>query len=240
MTTCDQVRPMLPDHALTSLEAADELSVRRHLRGCAGCRSELTALREGVAAFASALERPVPPELRERVLGVLEQEWTDTGDQVKATATRSRWDRVAVAAALIVAIAAGGFAVVQRERARSAQEDATGYRTLLATLGGTGFRVGEVRPAPGANVQGSVVAYESSHDQSFVLVFLRTPDVVGNGQLIVSRTDGTSSDPVEIRFDRRGDAATWWVTDRTVATLADVTVIAPDGSVLATASLREI
>ena len=238
MTTCDRVRPLLPDQALTSLDGPDELSVRRHLRGCAGCRGELAALRDGVAAFGSALERPAPSELHDRVMSVLVDEWTDSGGSLDRR--RTPWTAVAVAAALVVAVVAGGFAVVQGERARSAQEDAAGYRTLLGTLGGTGFRVGEVRPAGAGAVQGSVVAYESSHDQSFVLVFVRTPDVVGTGHLVVARTDGTTSEPVEIRFDRRGDAATWWVTDRTVATLAGVTVLAPDGSVLATASLREI
>jgi hypothetical protein len=239
VTTCDEVRPLLPEHALASLGDVDELTVRRHLRGCGGCRGELEALREGVAAFASTLERPAPLELRERVLGALEEEWGDT-EVAAATGHPWRWERAAVAAALVLAVVAGGFGIVERERARSAGEDAGGYRTLLATLGGTGFRVGAVRPAGTTPAEGSVVAYESSHDQSFVLVFVRTPDVAGTGRVVVTRNDGTTSEPVPIRFDRLGDAATWWVTDRSVAPLAEVTVIAPDGSVLATASLREI
>ena len=88
-------------------------------------------------------------------------------------------------------------------------------------------------------VEGSVVAYESSNDQSFVDVFVRTPKLTGEGSLLVSRSDGTTWDPGSIEFDGDGDAAVWWVTDRSIASMTGLTVRAPDGSVLATAGLRQ-
>jgi hypothetical protein len=117
--------------------------------------------------------------------------------------------------------------------------DAASYRRVLATLGGTGFKVGTLEAAAATPVEGSVVAYESSHDQSFVVVFVRTPDVGGAGSLLVSRSDGTTWSPGPVEFDENGDAAIWWVTDRSIATISGVTLRAPDGSPLATASLRD-
>jgi hypothetical protein len=240
VTTCDDVRPMLPEHALASLEATDELEVRRHLRGCASCRRELDALREGVGVFASALARPAPAELHDRVTDALAEEWADAPPADRTTRHPDRrWALAAVAAAAAVALVAGAFGLAQLGRVRRAESDARSYRTILATLGGTGFRVGRLQPAGRIPVEGSVVAYESSHDQSFVVVFVRTPDIRGTGSLLVSRSDGTTWKPGPLEFDRNGDAALWWVTDRSIATVSGLSVRSPDGSLLATATLHE-
>ena len=239
MTTCDDVRPLLSDHALGSLAELEDGTVRRHLRGCASCRRELEALRDGLDVFASTLGRPPPPELRDRVLDVLANEWDDAAD--RAPATTARWSRTwagVAAAAIALAVVAGAAAVRQAGRADDAARDARSYRTVLATLGGTGFRVGTFEPAGTVPVSGSVVAYESSHDQSFVAVFLRSPDLVGDGHVVVERSDGTTWDPGPIEFEGDGDAAVWWVTDRSIGSITGLRVEAPDGSPLATAHVR--
>lgn len=238
MTTCEDLRALLPDFALGSLEDPDDLNVRRHLRGCGGCRRELDALREGLGVFASTLERTAPTELRDRVMNVLSREWTEA-DGVSASRGRvPRSWRVTVAASLAVAVVAATFGLIQLGRARDASEDATSFRTVLATLGGTGFKVGTLQAATARPVGGSVVAYESSHDQSFVVVFVRTPELTGDGSLVVSRSDGTTWDPGPIEFDGDGDAAVWWVTDRSIDSMTGLTISAPDGSLLATAGLH--
>jgi len=186
--------------------------------------------------FGSTLERPAPPELRERVLTVLAEEWAE-GKPDRGRAPIPRTWRVAVAASLTLTVLAAAFGLLHFGRARHALEDATSYRTVLATLGGTGFKVGTLEAATATPVEGSVVAYESSHDQSFVVVFVRTPELTGRGSLRVSRKDGTTSDPGPIEFDGDGDAAVWWVTDRNIDSMTGLTVSAPDGSVLATAAL---
>jgi hypothetical protein len=231
---------MLPDHALGSLDPAEELAVERHLRGCAACRRELEALRQGVGIFASALARTPPADVHDRVVGILAAEWA-APDAVVPTPPRPRrgWEWAAVAAAVVLALVVGAMAFAQMGRARRAEADAASYQTVLATLGGTGFRVGRLEQAGSTPVEGSVVAYESSHDQSFVVVFVRTPDVGGAGSLLVSRSDGTTWSPGPVEFDENGDAAIWWVTDRSIATISGVTLRAPDGSPLATASLRD-
>jgi hypothetical protein len=236
--TCDDVRAQLPDFVLGSLEGEDELDLRRHLRGCAACRRELDALHEGLGVFASTLQRPAPPELHDRVMDVLSEEWTEVGGPARSRGPVPRSWRIALAASLALAVVTGAFGLMQLGRARDATKDATSFRTVLATLGGTGFKVGPLQASSDHPVEGSVVAYESSKDQSFVLVFVRTPILAGDGSLLVSRSDGTTWDPGPIVFDGDGDAAAWWVTDRSIATMTALTVTAPDGSPLATAALR--
>jgi hypothetical protein len=236
---CDDVRTLLPDLVLGSPAGRDDLDVRSHLRGCAACRRELDALREGLGVFTSTLERPAPPELHERVMSVLTEEWAAEASEPSPSPGPTRGWRIAVAASLALALVAGAFGLVQLGRARDATEDATSFRAVLATLGGTGFRVGRLEAAATTPVDGSIVAYESSHDQSFVVVFIRTPELQGEGSLLVSRSDGTTWDPGTIEFDGDGDAAAWWVTDRNISSMTGLTVRAPDGSVLATAGLRD-
>jgi anti-sigma factor RsiW len=237
VTTCEDVRPLLPDFVLGAAGDPDELDVRRHLRGCGACRRELDALEDGLRVFGSTLERPAPSGLHDRVITVLSEEWAGE------TTTRGRvpvprgW-RVAVAAAVSLAVLAATFGLVQLGRAREEARDAASFRTVLATLGGTGFKVGTLQPATQTPVAGSVVAYESSHDQSFVVVFVRTPHLIGRGSLLVSRSDGTTWDPGPIEFDGDGDAAVWWVTDRSIESMSGLTIRSPDGSTLATAGLR--
>jgi len=238
VTNCEDVRPLLPDFVLGSLEDAGDLDVRRHLRGCSGCRRELDALREGVGVFASTMERTAPTELHDRVMNVLSEEWSDADTSWRSLGSVPRGWRIAMAASLALAVVAAAFGVIQLGRANDAAEDATSFRTVLATLGGTGFKVGTLEAASQVPVEGSVVAYESSNDQSFVVVFVRTPELAGDGSLLVSRSDGTTWDPGPIEFDGDGDAAVWWVTDRSIASMTGLTVTAPDGSMLATAGLR--
>lgn len=238
MTTCEDVRALLPDFVLGATDDPDDLEVRRHLRGCGSCRRELEALRDGLSVFGSTLERPAPPALHERVMTVLSEEWAETEERRGRIPVPRGW-RVAVAASLALAVLAATFGVIQLDRAREHARDAVSFRTVLATLGGTGFKVGTLEPATARPVEGSVVAYESSNDQSFVVVFVRTPDLAGEGALLVSRSDGTTWDPGPIEFDGDGDAAAWWVTDRSIDSMTGLTVSAPDGSTLATAGLRQ-
>jgi hypothetical protein len=238
VTTCDDVRTLLPDFVLGSTERRDELDLRRHLRGCGACRRELDALREGLGVFASTLERTAPPELRDRVMNVLSEEWMEAIESPRSRAPAPRGWRIAFAASIALALVAGGFGLIQLGRARDATKDAASFRTVLATLGGTGFKVGTLEAATETPVEGSVVAYESSKDQSFVVVFVRTPELTGEGSLLVSRSDGTTWDPGPIEFDGDGDAAVWWVTDRSIASMTGLTVTGPDGSILATVGLR--
>jgi hypothetical protein len=238
VTTCEDVRALLPDFVLGSTSDAEDLEVRQHLRGCGACRRELEALHDGLQVFGSTMERPAPPELRDRVMTVLDDEWREGDTTPQAVPLPRRW-RVAVAASLAAAFIAAAFGAIQLDRARDEAAEAASYRNVLAVLGGTGFKVATLEAATTTPVEGSVVAYESSHDQSFVVVFVRTPKLTGQGSLLVSRDDGTTWDPGPIEFDGDGDASVWWVTDRSIDTMTGLTISAPDGTRLATAAIHE-
>ena len=122
-------------------------------------------------------------------MGVLAEEWESEPGARDRAPVPARW-RIALAAAIVATSRpASGWP--------SSAAPATSRRTRrasgpsLGTLGGTGFKVGSLEPASREQpVEGSVVAYESSHDQSFVVVFVRTPELTGIGSLEVSRADG--------------------------------------------------
>jgi hypothetical protein len=169
---------------------------------------------------------------------VLAEEWAERGSP---SPRPTRWVLgLSVAASIAVAIVAATFGFVQLGRANHARENAQRYETVLETLGGVGFRAGTFQPVGETPVDGSVVAYRSSHEQSFVLVFVRAPGLIGNGTLVATRQDGTTWIPGKIEFDRNGNAATWWVTDRDVRGIDSLMVRAPDGSALATAPMRDV
>ena len=238
MTTCDDVRPLLPDHLLGSLTDLEEAEVRRHLRGCAGCRNESAQLDEGLGIYGATLARETPAELRGRVQAVLAEEWAEPGTSRRRRSDRPPW-AIALAAAIAIA-ASAAFGVVQLGRARTAETDASRYESLLKSLGGVGFRTGELQPLGDVPAEGSVLAYRSSHDQSFVLVFVRAPGLDGLGTMVVTRLDGTTWVPGQIEFDGDGDAAAWWVTPRNVGSIDRLTVRAPDGTALASARIRDV
>src|SRR5881394_3574622 len=153
--TCDEVRELLPEHLLGTLEEPEDLEVRRHLRGCGDCREERMKLEEGVAALSRAVHDQEPPaDLRDRVLRTLDQEWKDA-EPLPATSgaghrrgARSLWR--AVAAAAVVVLLAGSVAI----------GDATSYTNLLRALGGKEFSVGQLHPAGGSSFDGRVLVYE--------------------------------------------------------------------------------
>jgi hypothetical protein len=238
VTTCDDVRPLLPDHLLGSLTEEGDVEVRGHLRGCAGCRRELAQLDEGLGVFGSTLAREAPAELRGRVQEVLAEEWAGHGTPRRRRSHRPPW-AISIAAAIAIA-ASAAFGVVELGRARTAQTNADRYESVLNVLGGEGFRSGELRALGDVPADGSVLAYRSSHDQSFVLVFVRAPGLDGLGTMVVTRLDGTTWVPGKIEFDGSGDAAAWWVTANDVGSIDRLTVRAPDGSALASARIRDV
>src|SRR5216117_862576 len=189
--TCDEVRELLPEHLLGALEGPEDLEVRRHLRGCAGCREERMELEEGVSAFSRAAhDQYPPPELRERVLRSLDEEWEETG-RVPATPLASRGGRrelspsraLAAAAVFISLVASSVFGVSQTHRASLATTDAQSYRNLLASLGGLDFRIGKLHPTEGSTMHGQVLIYDgdpSGDWSSWAIVFAKAPGYAGS------------------------------------------------------------
>jgi hypothetical protein len=236
--TCEQVRERLPEHVLGTLEGADDDAVRKHLRGCAGCRAEMLALGDGMAAFAVAVhDRTPPPELRDRVRTVLEEEWRQDIHTDELAERRRRMPRILAVAAAVALVASLGFGVVQSHRASVAAEDAASYHKLLTTLGGKDFRLGQLQQAGDRAVEGSVVVYDSHERQSWVLVFVRTSGISGEATATLSTPTGRTIDTWPIQIDRDGRGAGWLVTGVELTSFNRIEVTAPDGSLLATGSI---
>ena len=235
--TCEDVRDRLPDHALGTLDEVEDRRLRRHLRGCAQCRREAGAIGEGLTLFAAASHDRTPPEtLRERVLSVLAEEWRQQPVVVPDAArarVRSRLTAVALVAALAIV---GAWALVVRTDAHEAMADAASYQRLLRTLGGEEFRVAALQPTGPARIDGSVVLYDSSVEQSWGVVLVRAPDLTGTLGVTLRAADGRTIELHEAELED-GDAATWLVTSDDLAPFDQLTITGPDGDPLATARI---
>ena len=231
--TCDDTRQHLAEHLLGTLEAGLDAEVSAHLRGCAACRADAAALGEGLGSFSRAShDREPPPELRERVRTVLEDEWAATPLAVRRRPTVA-W--IAAAAALVAALAWAGFSTARLQRAESAAER---YESFLAVLGGDAVRVGEMRGGGPQSLQGSAVIYDSHVGQSWVLVLCRAPGWSGTANVTLRAPSGETVDLHPMEFDAGGEGATWLVTPADLSAFDRVNVWDERG-VIASASLED-
>ena len=238
MTTCDGVRERAAEHVLGTLSDDDDRIVRRHLRGCAACRSEVHDLSDGLGLFARAAhDREPPPELQDRVRAVLQEEWRDL-DEPRGAQRRPAWMLVAAAATVLLLIASVSVAVIQTRHAQVAAAGAQSYDRLLQTLGGKDFRLGELTPSGNQPLEGSVVVYDSHVDQSWVLVFVRTSGVSGEATATLRASDGRTLDTWPVSIDRDGDGYGWLVTSVDLAPFERVTLTGADGATLATGRIE--
>lgn len=179
---CAEVRDLLPEHALGTLNPATAAEVEAHLTWCAACGTEAVELAEGAAALAAALpDADPPPDLEERVVAM-----------VAAAAGRPAGRRRGVAAAVVaafLAVAASGWGVAMagraerlegaaataREEATLAAEEFAGLLRLLADDGDEGpVREAPLGALPGAEGGGQAILYEAGVEGSsdFVLVLV--------------------------------------------------------------------
>jgi hypothetical protein len=138
MMDCAEVRGLLPEHALGTLEPSLRARVDAHLAWCAGCRKEAGELAEGAAALALDLPSPDPPAgLEERVRAAVRR---------RSGGPRRR---AGIAAAVLAAVVASatvgwGLAVAGRPEAtepataRDAMATLEGVREFLLEVGGAG------------------------------------------------------------------------------------------------------
>jgi hypothetical protein len=244
--TCDQVRELLPEHLLGSLDGDADARVEHHLRGCTECRDERLRLEDGVATLAYATHESSPPaELREHVLTVLEQEWQTTDDEPDhATVVplprrpRARW--LAVAAAVLVLAGSLGFAAAQHQRADRVSADAASYQSLLSTLGGREFRLGQLSSSNDIGVSGKVILYDGDPSQgwnSWGIVLARGPSDLTDARATLIGPGGKSMELPPLQFSG-GEASTWLVTHEDLSGY-DELQITSHGHVLANARIAE-
>lgn len=229
--SCEEVRLQLPDYALGTLPDLEMAEVRRHLRGCASCRSEAATLDEGLALFATAAHQAEPPpELRDRVMAVLTEEWADT-PQAPPLRRRllARWPALAAAAVVVAALT---LAVVVQVNARGLSEDAEHYRSFLQALGGTDVRVAELR-SESINLEGSAILYDSTRGRSWVMVLAKAPGFTEEVTVRLMAADGRSIDfRFPMTFGDDGDGWSGFVTASDLSPFNRIVLIASGGRVV--------
>lgn len=239
---CEAVRELLPESLLRSLDEVVDAGIRRHLRGCAGCREEQAHLEEGIAALARAAHDQMPPEdLRAQVLGVLAEEWRDPVEAASPTPRREVRSRVwlASAAATLLVLTSIGWGMAQRHQARVAAADAASYRAILSTLGGRDFRLGELH-ASGAweGLRSQIVLYDGDTGwTSWGMVFAQDPSRSGELTATLLAADGRTLVLPPLRF-QGGEASAWLVTHDDLTAFDRMTLTDPDGTVLVTAEIH--
>ena len=241
--TCDGVRDLLSEHLLGGLDETTDARVRRHLRGCAECRAERLRLEDGVAALSYATHEQDPPEaLRRHVLDVLSEEWdapTESSVPARATGGGSSWRWLAAAAAIILVVVSLSWGLAQSRQAAGLQADASSYRSLLDTLGGREFRLGELHAPDGGPAYGTVVLYDGKPGKdwnSWGVVMANDPGYNGEANVRLFGADGESMALPSMHFTN-GEGSTWLVTHEDLTPYDELMITAPDGTMLATARI---
>jgi hypothetical protein len=232
--SCDRVREQLPDFVLASLPEVEMAAMRRHLRGCSTCRQDAANLDEGLAMFASAAHAMTPPpELEERVMAVLGEEWAEAPAPREPFARRVlRWP--AMAAALVILAGALAWAGFAQSRASAFHQDAASYQHLLHALGGREVRVGVLHPVTPAAIDGTAVLYDSDRGQSWALVLVHAPGYNGELDVTLSAPSGQSITLRPIQIDSDGEGSTWLVSSSNLSRFRSVKLTTATGRRLAT------
>jgi len=238
--TCEQVLDRLPDFVLGTVSETEAADMRRHLRGCSACRADAASLDQGVSMFASAAhDVPPPPELKDRVLSVLADEWRETPAEPERRRGLPVWLPIA-AAILVLAGALAWAAGAQRAADRNGstvaalRPYATQYQQFLSSLGGKDVRVGVLKPLGGSGIQGTAVLYDSDVGQSWVLVLARQAG--GHGTLNVTISSPAGGPPIKmfpLKFDAHGEGSTWLVTSADISSYTHVVLATPGGAPVA-------
>lgn len=236
--TCDKVRDQLAEHLLGTLDEVTDAAIRSHLRSCGSCRREMAAMAEGIVTFSRAAhEVEPPPELRDRVLGAVAEEWAETTETAKRRRPVRTW--IASTAAAAAVIASLGWGMSQANVASQYEASATKYEAFLHALGGKNVRVGVIKPSTSQSVTGSAVVYESDVQQSWVLILVRAPGMTGEANVELSTDGGRTIDMHPLEFSAGGESSSWLVTSANLQSFDTVTITDGSGRVVATAAVQQ-
>ncbi|MFE5806253.1 anti-sigma factor domain-containing protein [Streptomyces sp. NPDC056491] len=170
-------------YVLDALEPGERAAVERHLTDCSSCAQEVREFSETVTRLGLAVAAPPSAALRDEVMrriATVRQEPPVTVRSGRGGHVRPRWRPAtnwALAACLAGAVALGGVAVSQYERAEEARQQALQARSVNdavgAILSAADARVATA-PLRGGAV-GTVVVSDSRNQAVFAASGLPTP-----------------------------------------------------------------
>lgn len=228
---CEEIRQFIPDLVLGTLSETESAAVRRHLRGCSSCRADAVELDEGVSLFAQAAhDAEPPPELRDRVMSVLGEEWAESPARPHRARRRITFAWQAVAALVIVLAGLATWGGIAQGNANRYREDAASYRGILGALGGKDFRVGRILGSPGVTIDGTVVLYDSDGGQSWVMVLAKAPGMTEDVTVTLTGGGRSIAIPFPLHFDENGEGWTGLVTAANLTMFDGVSLTGPNGA----------
>jgi hypothetical protein len=175
MKTCLQIRELLTEFALGTLDPQDVRRVERHLEWCEGCRKELAELQEGLTPVALSLKAAdPPPQLEEKVVARI---LSAAGKWRSSSRRGVRALVAATMAAILVAAGALGWAVAERRnvvdvKAKAADQlaEAKRFASVLQSVGATPYLATLRSTSSESQSSGSVIVYSGANLENFVLV----------------------------------------------------------------------
>lgn len=141
MTTVAELHTLTGAYAAHALPESERSAFEEHLASCAACAQEVAEFSATVARLGVAESVTPPPELKARVLAQVasvRQLAPMVEEEDRPVATRSRrgraLTRVALAASVLLATAAGTLAVQQHQDAQQARSETAAVRQQSASV----------------------------------------------------------------------------------------------------------
>ena len=149
----DDYKEMIPIHALSALDAADERALNEHLAECADCRRDLAEWEATAASLALSAKPMEPsPQVREKILTKIRSEKSSSKVLPFPGPRRKVW--VAIAAALFLALLVSVFVLWQQNRELRRQNQ------IAQLLNAPGSRVIELAGTPEASGASAKIAFD--------------------------------------------------------------------------------
>ncbi len=190
---CREVRDLLAEHALGTVDLERRGFLERHLEWCAGCRKELAELAEGAVALARLSPPAEPPaHLEQRVVDRI-------ATRVARRPRRPRASALAAVLAAFLALGALGWAVALNgkvarleEAAHSATSRAERFdallREILRSADGGRILSAQLAPIGDAAGGGRAVVFDSPGGYDYALVIVGgLPEAGGPYRAALSR-----------------------------------------------------
>ena len=202
--TCEEVRDLLPEHLLGSLDDTSDARVRKHLRGCAD------AARSACAWRMASRPCPTPPMSRIRPRSCADtcsMSCPRSGTSRATTRTPasapaahgSAWRWLAVAAAIILVTVSLSWGVSQSRRAAGLQADAGAIKHCWTRSAARSSVWASCSRRTDRPLKGTVVLYDGEPGKdwnSWGIVMANAPDFSGEAHVRLRAERGLAADAI--------------------------------------------